>query len=82
MEQSFAGVEIHPVSTPVSFPSAAAMWASMERSMPPVALTRHQLGERAWAPISDRVRDTLAGTFGTGSVTLDLHAWLSVGIAP
>lgn len=82
MEQSFAAVEIHPVSTRVSFPSAAALWASMERSMPPVALTRHQLGEQAWAPISHRVRDTLAGTFGTGPATLDLHAWLSVGTAP
>jgi len=47
-----------------------------------VALTRHQLGEQAWAPISHRVRDTLAGTFGTGPATLDLHAWLSVGTSP
>src|SRR5215468_2724206 len=77
MEQSFAAVEIHPVSTRVSFPSAAALWASMERSMPPVVLTRHQLGEQAWAPISHRVRDTLSGTFGAGPVALDLHAWLS-----
>ena len=49
--------------------------------MPPVVLTRNQLGEQVWAPISVRVRDTLAGSLGTGAVTLDLHAWLSVGRA-
>jgi SAM-dependent methyltransferase len=81
MERAFGEVEVHPVSTRVSFPSAAALWASMERSMPPLVLTRHQLGEQVWAPISVRVRDTLAGSLGTGAVTLDLHAWLSVGRA-
>ena len=81
MERAFGEVEVHPVSTRVSFSSVAALWASMERSMPPVVLTRHQLGEQAWAPISVRVRDSLSGSLGRGPVTLDLHAWLSVGRA-
>ena len=81
MERCFGEVEVRPVSTRIQFPSAAALWASMERSMPPVVLTRHRLGEQAWAPISGRVRDTLADRLGTGPVTLDLHAWLSVGTA-
>jgi len=81
MERAFGEVEVHPVSTRVSFSSVAALWASMERSMPPVVLTRHQLGEQVWAPISVRVRDSLSGSLGRGPVTLDLHAWLSVGRA-
>ena len=63
------------------FRSAAALWESMERSMPPVVVTRNRLGEQAWASISGRVRDSLAERLGTGPVTLDLHAWLSLGTA-
>ena len=81
MEQAFGEVEVHPVSTAVSFPSSTALWASMERSMPPLVLTRHQLGEQAWAPVSDRVRQTLANSFGPGPATLDLNCWLTVGCA-
>jgi hypothetical protein len=68
----FVEVDVHPVSTRVSFPSSGALWASMERSMPPLVLTRHQLGEQLW---------TLGRTLGPGPVTLDLHAWLGVGTA-
>jgi SAM-dependent methyltransferase len=82
MGQSFGDVEVRPVSTGVSFPSIVALWASTERSMPPVVLTRSQLGEPTWASISARVRDTLTERLGTGPITLDLHAWLSVGSAP
>ena len=82
MEQAFDEVEVHPVSTRVSFPSSAALWASVERSMPPLVLSRHQLGQQAWARVSDRVRQTLTGSFGAGPVSLDLHAWLGVGSAP
>jgi len=81
MGQSFHTVEVHPASSPLSFPSAEALWASMERSMPPVALTRHRLGEQAWSPVSARVRDIVTERLGAGPVTMDLHAWLSVGTA-
>jgi SAM-dependent methyltransferase len=82
MEQSFRQVEVHPVSTGSPFASAAALWASMERSNPFVVHTRNQLGEQAWAPISARLRDTLPAVLGTGPVTLDLNAWLTVGSGP
>jgi SAM-dependent methyltransferase len=82
MAQRFVDVAVHRVSTGVPFPSSTALWASLERSMPPLVLTRHQLGEQAWAPVSDRMRETLGRAFGTGPVTLDLHAWLTVGTAP
>ena len=82
MEQSFRDVQVLPVSTGIPFPSAVALWTSIERSMPPVVHSRNQLGEEAWAPISARVREMLPGTLGTGPVTFDLHAWLSVGSAP
>jgi SAM-dependent methyltransferase len=81
MERAFVEVEVHPVSTRVSFPSSGALWASMERSMPPLVLTRHQLSEQVWAGVSDRVRETLGRNLGPGPVTLDLHAWLGVGTA-
>lgn len=81
MEQSFHAVEVRPASSQLSFASAAALWASMERSMPPVALTRHRLGEPAWGPVSGRVRDTVTERLGAGPVTVDLHAWLGVGTA-
>jgi len=81
MEQSFGEVEVRPVSTRIQFPSAAALWASAERSMPPVVVIRNRLGEQAWASISDQVRHSLSERLGTGPVTLDLHAWLSLGTA-
>lgn len=81
MERSFRAVEVHPASSRLALPSTGALWASLERSMPPVALSRHRLGEQAWGPISGRVRDTVTGHLGTGPVTVNLHAWLSVGTA-
>ena len=81
MGRSFGAVEVHSVSSQVPFPSASELWASMERSVPPVVLTRHRLGEQAWASVSARVRDTVTVRLGTGPVALDLHAWFSVGTA-
>jgi len=81
MGRSFRAVEVHPISSQVPFPSAAELWASMERSMPPVVLTRHRLGEQAWGPISARVRDMVTERLGTAPLALDLHAWFSVGTA-
>ena len=82
MEPFFGEVQVHPVSTQVPFPSGAALWDSMERSMAPLALTRHTLGDRAWAAVSAAARATLTESLGSGPVILDLHAWLTVGSAP
>jgi hypothetical protein len=52
----------------------------MQRSMPPVVLMREHHGEQAWAPIAARVRTLLAKSLGPGAVSLDLHAFLTVGV--
>jgi SAM-dependent methyltransferase len=80
MESWLAEVQVHPASTQVQFDSTDALWDSMQRSMPPVAWTRHHLGKHAWAPIAGRVRGRLGESLGRGPVTLDLHAWLTVGV--
>lgn len=81
MGRSFGEVEVHAVSSAVAFPSAHALWESMERTMVPVALMRQRLGHQAWAPVSGSVRETLARTFGAGPITLELNALLTVGVA-
>jgi len=81
MGKSFSEVEVHPVSSAVEFPSADALWESMERTMVPVALMRQRLGQQAWAPVSGSVRETFGKTFGAGPVTLELNALLTVGVA-
>jgi len=80
MEPWFADVQVHPVSTQVQFDSADALWDSMQRSMPPIVLMCEHHGEQAWAPIAARVRALLAKSLGRGPVTLDLHAFLTVGV--
>jgi SAM-dependent methyltransferase len=80
MERWFADVEVHPVSTQVEFPSTDALWDSMQRSMPPMVLMREHHGAQAWAPIAERVRALLVESLGRGPVTLDLHAFLTVGV--
>jgi len=80
MEPFFAEVQVHPVSTQVEFASADVLWDSMQRSMPPLVLMRNHHGAQAWAPIAERVRALLGKSFGRGPVSLDLHAWLAVGV--
>jgi ubiquinone/menaquinone biosynthesis C-methylase UbiE len=82
MGQRFVKVEVHPVSTAVEFASTDALWSSMERTFASLAPIRRQLGEESWAPVSRSVRTALAGALGTGPVTLDLNAWLTVGASP
>ena len=81
MEASFGEVMVHPVSVQAPFPSAAAMWESIERTMAPLVLTRRALGEATWAAVSARARGALAESLGGGPVALDLNAWLTVGAA-
>jgi len=81
MEQVFDEVEVHPVSSDVPLPSAAARWESMQRTFAPVVLARRRLGEEAWAGIAREVGSALARSLGSGPVILDLHAWLTVGVA-
>ena len=80
MEPWFSDVQVHPISTQVKFASTDALWDSMQRSMPPVVLMREHHGEQAWGPIAARVRTVLAKSLGRGPVSLDLHAFLTVGV--
>jgi SAM-dependent methyltransferase len=81
MGQAFDEVLVHPASNRVPFRSAAALWESMQRAAPPVVLARRRLGEEAWGPVAREVGSALASSLGPGPVTLDLHAWLTVGVA-
>ena len=81
MGRSFREVAVHPVSVSTKFPSARALWESMERSMPPIVLMRRQLGEERWAPLSRAGEGAVTRVLGTGPVTLETHAWLTVGVA-
>jgi len=81
MGKSFGDVTVHPVSTSTAFPSALALWQSLERSMPPLVLMRRQVGGERWAPASRAGADALARVLGTGPVSLEMHAWLTVGAA-
>ncbi|HEY1905848.1 MAG TPA: methyltransferase domain-containing protein [Myxococcaceae bacterium] len=80
MEPFFAEVQVHPVSTLVEFASTDALWDSMQRSMPPVVLMRNHHGAQAWGPIAERVGALLGNSLGRGPVTLDLHAFVTVGV--
>jgi len=81
ISQSFQDVAVHPVSVSTEFPSSRALWESMERSMPPIVLMRRQLGEELWAPLSHAGEGAVTGVLGSGPVTLEMHAWLTVGVA-
>lgn len=82
MAQAFDDVRVCPASTQARFASPAALWEYAQRTVVPVVLPRLRLGEEAWAPIAAKVGSALARRLGTGPVTLDLHAWLTVGVAP
>jgi SAM-dependent methyltransferase len=81
MQPFFGDVEVHPASAAVDFPSVDAFWASVQRTMAPIALMRRGAGEEAWAPVARRVGEIVGRTLGSGPVTLHLNAWLTVGLA-
>jgi hypothetical protein len=81
MGKSFREVTVHPVSTSTRFASALALWESMERSMAPLVLMRRQMGEEGWAPLAGAGAGAVTRVLGPGPVTLEMHAWLTVGVA-
>jgi SAM-dependent methyltransferase len=81
MARSFAEVVVHPVSIVVDHASVDALWASMERSMPPIALMRRGLGEESWEPLANAARAAMTGVLGKGAVQLTMNAWFTVGVA-
>jgi SAM-dependent methyltransferase len=80
MGAAFAGVEVHSVDHAMPYTSTADLWDSLQRTLAPVVLLKHKLGER-WAPAADRIRATLERELGTGAGELTMHAWLTTGTA-
>jgi hypothetical protein len=81
MGKSFRDVTVHSVSTSTQFPSALALWESMERSTPPLVVMRRRVGDERWAPASRAGAEAAARVLGKGPVTLEMNAWLTVGVA-
>jgi len=81
MGRSFEEVKVHPASISVQYASAAALWGSMARSAAPVVLMRRQMGEEWWAMASSAAQEAVKRAVGEGPVTLEMHAWLTVGVA-
>ncbi len=80
MGRAFAAVEVHPISTSVEFPSVTVFWDSVQRTMAPIALMRRGIGA-GWAPVAEKVRAAMEAALGSGPLTLQLNAWLTVGVA-
>ena len=74
----FRAVDVHQVTFGVDYASPAEMWASSERTMAPLVLMRHRLGPAAWAPIAERVCTRLEAVVGSGPLTMQMPAWLTV----
>jgi SAM-dependent methyltransferase len=82
-EMSSAGfhdVTIHTVSHLVTRPSLDEYWRKTQRSVAPVALLQHKLGEARWAEVSDGVSNLLNITLGDGPVEDNYTMNMGVGI--
>ena len=81
MGKSFRDVTVHSVSTSTPFPSAQALWETLERSTPPLVVMRRRVGPERWAPASRAAAEAVARVLGRGPVTLEMQAWFTVGTA-
>jgi SAM-dependent methyltransferase len=82
MSAAFDAVEVHPVTVADRYPSAEAVYDSIERSMAPLVLLQHRMGEAAWRPIGDALRAAMIAQLGPGPQEVPLEALLTVGVAP
>jgi SAM-dependent methyltransferase len=81
MGAAFDAVEVHPVTVADSYPSAEAVYDSLARSMAPLALLQHRMGEAAWRPIGDALRAAMIAELGPGPQEVPMAALLSIGVA-
>ncbi|MBA3451629.1 MAG: class I SAM-dependent methyltransferase [Deltaproteobacteria bacterium] len=81
MSASFADVEVIEISHTERYETAAAAWASLERTLPPLVLMRRELGDEKWAKVSVVASETMTRTLGDGPPELVMSAWLTVGVA-
>jgi hypothetical protein len=61
-------------------PDREAWYAQMERTLAPLALMRHRLGEAAWAPVGARLRAATLARLPEGPVRAEMPALLSFGV--
>lgn len=77
----FTDITVHTFRHVEHHASPRALWDNVQRTFAPVAAVRARLGG-GWAPIGERIADTLSRELGERPVALPLTAWLTVGTAP
>ena len=78
-EAGFRDVRVERAAHRVSVPSAAAFWATNERSSAPLALVRDGVGPETWERVGAHVVDALGSAFERGPVEMVWPAWIGVG---
>lgn len=79
-EAGFRDVAIHTITHRKHIPSTTEFWATIQRSMAPVVLLRHRMGEERWAGIAPRIFERLRAAIGDGPLDMPLTAYLAVGM--
>ncbi len=74
----FDAVRVETVDIPITAPSFAAFWDSMQRTNAPLVLVRHRLGAR-WSEVAPRIRDRVQAVVGDGPVVTGRGAFLGIG---
>lgn len=73
----FTEVGVHTVTHGLCAPDAAAWFDGMERTLAPLVLLRHHMGD-AWAPVRDALRTRVITGMGEGPVDVRMPAWITV----
>ena len=75
----FARVDVQPVTFASTAPSLAEFWASLVRTMAPLALLKSKLGPDKWDPLGSSIYQALEAKLGPGAIPLEMEALLGVG---
>lgn len=78
-EAGFAQVETYQVTHAIETPNADAFWQSMQKSLAPLVLLQHKLGE-AFKPIGEKMYAHFKATHGDGPMRAEMTANFGVGI--
>jgi len=74
----FREVAVHEVRHTFDFPSTAATWTFMLRTMAPLTMLSRKMGP-SWAPVGEALLADLLKTFGSGAQSVTMPAWLGAG---
>jgi len=75
----FRRVETRQVTHVLEAPSADAFWESMKKSLAPVVLLQHKLGD-AFQPIGEKMLAHLRSTLGQGAMRAEMTANFGLGV--